>query len=77
MNVHCVECGCRLRFWHGRWISLTRAPCVSATSEHLPDPLDVALRRLNEAKDAVRDAKAEVQEAQEDYDYLRAVRVKR
>lgn len=77
MNVYCLECGCRLKFHASKWIALTRAPCVSATSDHTPDPLDIALRRLNEAKDAVREARQDLVEAQADYDYLKAVRVKR
>ena len=78
MNVYCLECGCRLRYHNGRWHAVTsNAPCVSASRDHQPDPLDIALRRLNEAKDAVHAARADVIEAQAHYDYLKAVRVKR
>lgn len=77
MNVYCLECGCRLRFFAGRWMALGEGPCVSANYDHQPDPLDIALRRLNEAKDAVREARQNLVEAQADYDYLKAVRVKR
>lgn len=77
MNVYCLECGCKLRFFTGRWIALNLGPCVSATHEHLPDPLDIALRRLNEAKDAVREARNEVIVAQAQYDMLKIIRTER
>lgn len=76
--IYCVECGARLRRYCGRWVPLmSLAPCVSASGDHLPDPLDLALRRVRDAEEAVKHAKAALQEARESYDYLKAVRVKR
>lgn len=77
MNVYCIECGCKLRYFDGKWVGLRNAPCVSATREHQPDPLDIALRRLNQAKDAVREARNEVIVAQAQYDMLKIIRTER
>lgn len=73
MNVYCVECGASVYLFLGRWMSST--PCTVGGPYHVADPLDVAARRVNEAKDAVRAAKAELAECRKDYDYLKAIRV--
>jgi hypothetical protein len=70
VNVYCVECGASLRLLNGRWTASTR--CTG--SHHTADPLDVAARRVNQARDAVREAKAELAKCQEEYYYLKTVR---
>lgn len=45
--------------------------------DHRPDPLDIALRRLNEAKRALRAARDEVIVAQAQYDMLKIISTER
>src|ERR1700743_835115 len=76
--IYCPECGCKLpQITPSLWMSLTGALCTSATRDHLPDPLDLALRRVQQAEEAVGEAELELEEAKEEYDYLKSVRVKR
>lgn len=78
MNVYCVECGAKLRYFGGQWKAWWgEGVCVSADGRHLADPLDLALRRLNQAKDAVREARNEVIVAQAAYDMLKIIRTER